>query len=294
MPKSTTTRRSKRLAVRQQPTKPRPDARKESTTSASFVDLDALDAKIKRSTPIKKKKSKRITVTIKYVADSASDFSTDNEDSEEDEYGESANLSADNFEWHSADDIDSSRHNSYDIRCDSVNEDHEMDDFIVGDDEEIEEMSSSDDDSDDEVSNSIRRISVLSELSAIVVEETRRSSSESSASKLFFSDPEDQVMEDVSWMDFAVANDGLFDVEDAGPLLTEPSADLVEEILDALAVFSRRCNRNRKPVKLRLGSAVMKDGEVREALDNAARLGLGRKVSLADGSKRWVIGPKEG
>lgn len=76
------------------------------------------------------------------------------------------------------------------------------------------------------------------------------------------------------------------------PLLAEASVEIVEEIMDALAVFSRRCNRDRAPVRLRLAAAVLEDEEVREALENAVRLGLGRKLSLEDGSKRWTIGPK--
>ena len=77
-----------------------------------------------------------------------------------------------------------------------------------------------------------------------------------------------------------------------GPLIAQASAEVVEEIVDALALFSRRVNRNREPVRLRLAAAVLEDVEIREALEGAILTGLGRKVSLADGSKRWVIGPK--
>ncbi|KAF2640623.1 hypothetical protein P280DRAFT_549455 [Massarina eburnea CBS 473.64] len=289
MPKANTTRRSRRLlnqrntATKYPTRKSRPnDSRKASATSASSVDLDALDAKI--STQLKKKK--RVPIVKDYLHDSTSEFSTDNEDSEEDEYSESASLSADNFEWLSAEDLDSTRHSSLDSLYESDNKDYEKDDFVAGDDEEIEDASSSED--EDDIQSSIRRISAISAISALA-EESRRSSS--GASKLFYSDSGDASNAFDDWMDFAVANDHA--EEDVGDILTEPSAEIVEDILDAMAVFSRRCNRNREPVRFRLASAVLRDQEVKEALENAERLGLGRKVSLADGSKRWTIGPKK-
>jgi hypothetical protein len=51
-------------------------------------------------------------------------------------------------------------------------------------------------------------------------------------------------------------------------------------------------NRHRKPIRLRLAPGVLEDQEVREALESAMKLGLGRKFSLGDGSKRWTTGPK--
>ncbi|KAF1951998.1 hypothetical protein CC80DRAFT_573034 [Byssothecium circinans] len=303
MPKENTTRRSKRLLAQKDTTnstsartsirKQKPsDSRKTSATSAPSIDLDTIDAKLASSLK-SNPKIKRTTIVIDYVSDSSSsssDFSTDNEESEDDEFGENADLSADNFEWRASDEINTNRHHSLDSRYGPENEDYEMDDFVVGDDEEIEEWSGSDEE-DEEVRRSIRRVSALSTISALssLAEDTS-----SRSSKLFYSDLEHRAsqLDELSWMDFVVAHDS--SPRDDEPLVTEASADIVEEILDAMAIFSRRCNRKKKPVKLRLASAVMRDEEVKEALERAAKLGLGRKISLHDGSKRWTIGPKEG
>lgn len=60
--------------------------------------------------------------------------------------------------------------------------------------------------------------------------------------------------------------------------------------MDAVTMFSRRVNRGRESVRLRLAAAVLEDEEIRGLLEDAVRVGLGRKVSLGDGSKRWSIG----
>ncbi|KAF1979183.1 hypothetical protein BU23DRAFT_549211 [Bimuria novae-zelandiae CBS 107.79] len=64
------------------------------------------------------------------------------------------------------------------------------------------------------------------------------------------------------------------------PLIAQASANVVEEIVDALALFSRRVNRDRPPVRLRLAAAVLEDAEIREALQDAISRGLGRNMSL--------------
>lgn len=81
-------------------------------------------------------------------------------------------------------------------------------------------------------------------------------------------------------------------VEDELELFKKVSEDVLEEIIDAVALFGRRAHRNRPHVRFRLAAAVLEDEQIREALESAIAAGLGRKLSMADGTKRVSIGPK--
>ncbi|KAF2688912.1 hypothetical protein K458DRAFT_401018 [Lentithecium fluviatile CBS 122367] len=291
--------------------------RHRSTSSTSTIDLDLPDSKLATQTPKARPKPKPKSAanykskpstkpSAAHFADSASssDSSTDSESSDEgdsdDEYGELADLSADNLEWSTADEVDVGRHLSYDSRCEPGNEDYEMDEFVIGDEEgvgvwsEREDEDVEVDEEEDEYEDDLE----VGDGNATDAHDTRRQEPEiriksrrsSNESKLFFSDPDDKS----NPLALPSLSDLGFEVEAKNELLVaEANADIVEEIVGALTLFPRRCNRGRKPVRLRLAAGVLEDREVREALESALRLGLGRKISLRDGSKWWKIGPNE-
>lgn len=195
-----------------------------------------------------------------------------------------------------------------DSRLESGNEDYEMDDFVVDDDESVYtedgEVSDAFDGDLDLAINMVRHPARAtfqsishSGSSSTSPRSIRQASSTSdrrrrSSSQLFMSDLEGKPFLPPrlpSWEDLGfVAGD---EAPEA-PLIAQASAEVVEEIIDALALFSRRVNRDRPPINLRLASAVLQDEEIRDALESAIRNGLGRKLSLADGSKHWTIGPR--
>ena len=181
-----------------------------------------------------------------------------------------------------------------------------MDEFVVGDDE-VEQWSEA---GEEDVQSDIyqKLIGIERRPSGHTIE-TRRSSNESRShhpappntidsrrsseeSKLFFSDPNDKSdpLNTTSWSELGSVCEYMGPEEE--PLHAEANSDVVEEIVDATALFSRRCHRGRKPIRLRLAPEVFEDREVKGALEGAMRLGLGRKFSLEDGSQRWTIGPK--
>lgn len=68
--------------------------------------------------------------------------------------------------------------------------------------------------------------------------------------------------------------------------------DIAEELTDAIALFSRRCNRKHTPLTLRLSAEALENEEIVEALQDAERLGLGEGLRLSDGTEVWTIGPR--
>ncbi|KAF2443415.1 hypothetical protein P171DRAFT_495133 [Karstenula rhodostoma CBS 690.94] len=208
---------------------------------------------------------------------------------------------------------------SYDSRLEPGNELYEQDDFVVDDEESVvmeyseDSSGESEDDTDEDdleinmerdpfrvgyrpVGRSHRASSIFSgverrrrsstAISPKTVPVPRRSSGGSYArrrsSSLFVSD---RVGDTSISRQFApwpqTAGDGVEDDVEA-PLIEQASEEVVEEIIDAIALFSRRVYRNRPPVRLRLAAAVLEDKETRDALESAIRTGLGRKFSLAD------------
>ncbi|PSN68183.1 hypothetical protein BS50DRAFT_573141 [Corynespora cassiicola Philippines] len=264
------------------------------------VDLDALEASLKKtlSKPQPSRRRNRNTA----LADSASESDKETEEPEDSDAGELFHLSHDNTEWNAADDLSSSRHYSYDSRCEPGNDDYEEDDFVVEDGHEDEEeygsMKSEDDISEITiVPQDISMIDAMRRESGTITtatsESSRRSTmTRSSTSKLFFSDPDD-FLQPVPFS--PVSNESLIGSPRLGallPLVEEATEEIVEDIMDAISKFSRRCNGNLMPVRMRLSAPVLEDEMIREALDHARRLGLGKRVSLGDGSICCTIGPK--
>jgi hypothetical protein len=219
-----------------------PWLRKASTSSASSIDLDLIDSNLAAKLQSANRKPNTKTPIEPSIADfiadsaSSSDHSTNCEGSDEEDsdgkYGELADLSTDNFEWGAADNIDASRNQSYDSRYEPGNEDYEMDEFVVGDDEEIEEWSETED--DDEPRYIYKELVDITRHPSGNTVESRRSSSES---KLFFSDPNDNPnpWALASWSELDFNCEGLEQGDE--PLIAEASSDVVEEIVDATALF---------------------------------------------------------
>jgi len=258
------------------------------------VDLDSIEAHLAQ----KKRTSKFKTTPgkgSKGVSSCASDSETSSsfsEDSGED-YNEFTDISSENFQWNSVNGYKSKRNISYDSRFESGNEDYDIDGFVVNDDEIEDSIAGLNESSDDDL-----HIDGYESSYGIICsgKEGRKSSNLSStastSSKLFFSDTRSPTNPpSVSWSEFGFY---IPNSNDDAPetLIEEASAEVVEEIVDALAMFSRRCNRNKAPVKFELAAAVSEDEEIKDVLGRAVKLGLARRVSLRDGSIRWIIGPK--
>jgi hypothetical protein len=75
------------------------------------------------------------------------------------------------------------------------------------------------------------------------------------------------------------------------PISNAEPEDVAEEITDAITLFSRRCNRNRAPPRLKLSREMLQDEEVLDALELAGKLELARGMEMGD-SVGWVVGPK--
>lgn len=242
-----------------------------------------------------------------------------------DEYNEQVPLSHDQIEYHHSHNLQPRRgasHRpslaSYDSRLESGNLDYEADSFVVDDDQTLLMEDSDESDFDDRPSppsalnlainmnryplpttyrrpdlNPIRTSSLFSTYSTYPTASSAspwRVPVSAASSRLFFSDPDGDGGADAKlppWTDLGFQTGG--EAREA-PLIAEASADVVEEIMDAVTMFSRRVNRGRESVRLRLAAAVLEDEEIRGLLEDAVRVGLGRKVSLGDGSKRWSIG----
>jgi hypothetical protein len=189
------------------------------------------------------------------ITDEVSSDDDDDPSDSDTESIEQINLTSENIKYRAADET---RRNSYDSRHEADNELYKLDDFVVGDSGESERESVS-----SEIT-AMRRVSGCS-LRPIpsVISVARRTSMRSTKSGCFVVDQ---------------------DVESAD--------DIVREIMDAMALLLRRCNRNLRPRKFVLAAETLDDEAMREVMDDAVRLGLSRLVSRSDGTEVWVIGPR--
>lgn len=205
-------------------------------------------------TPIRPHTTQKTTVR-QLISDEVSSEEEDISEDDDTESVEKVDLTHENIEYHAADEI---RRISYDSRYEPSNEVYELDDFVVGDSDESEHES---------VSSEVTAMREVSGSSLRprpgVISVARRSSMRSTKS---------------GWS--AVEED------------VEGADDVVEEIMDAMALFSRRCNRTLRPRKFVLAAEILDDEAVRDVLGDAVRLGLGRLLSSSDGTEVWVIGPR--
>jgi hypothetical protein len=226
-------------------------------------------------------------------------------------------LSNDNIQYAYADVLD--RRESYDSRCEGGNEDYEYDDFVVDDDEEDDDEAESVDsevtlvkedgdgegsvdgeeneNSEDEDSETERKLSIVSLSPAPCsntedAEERKESScsihsGSSTSSGLFLSEHPPLSQPTLALL---AAQEPFLNL----PISSAEPEDIAEEITDAITLFSRRCNRNRTPMRLRLSRETLEDEEVLDALELAGKLGLARGVDMGDveGSVGWCVGPK--
>ncbi|KAJ4348737.1 RNA polymerase III subunit C82 [Didymosphaeria variabile] len=262
-------------------------------------------------------------------SDSEDEFSMEDDSAEsEDEYHEKANMSHDHIVYLNSHDLRNDpghrySTSSYDSRLEPGNEQYERDDFLVDDDESVEMEDSdvsdeeSDADVDDLVINMERdpvRVSYRTTNGRVSVSSLFSDADNSHRSNSAVSPKTVRVVHRASQDSYSHRrSDSLFVTDLVGdpsithqlapwlqtsekevetPFIARASEDVVEEIVDSLALFSRRVNRDRPPIRLRLAAAVLEDLEIRYLLEDAIHMGLGRKRSLADGSKRLSIGPK--
>lgn len=201
-----------------------------------------------------------------------------------------------------ADDL--GRRDSYDSRIESGNEDYEIDDFVV------------DDDSSDEVSEAGSEITITQG----IVDGRRGASSSSSyfssstsSSSASESDEQAVVATKQSRKDSTtsrgLASSGLFVTDDdegygasLGPddevvfKLVDgdvDSADVAEEIADAVLCFSRRCNRHCEPLRLDLTSEMFGEDEVADAMYLAVKQGVGMYEKVGSSRVLCTVGPKK-
>lgn len=201
--------------------------------------------------------------------DTEEECDEENEESENSESGELVELSGDNIESRAADDL---RRNSYDSRFEPGNEEYELDEFIVGDDDEsdIESIGS-----EITIHRNLGRSPSLQPRTSVITITSRRSSRRSMRSSISI-----------------LQTQGMRNKKIAELPKSDNADEIVDEIMDALALFSRRCNRNREPLMLVLAAATCENAAVREALQDAVRCRLGKALPTADETEVWVIGPE--
>jgi hypothetical protein len=264
-------------------------------------------------------------LTVTYPEEKEEEYDSDwamSTDSEEETAEEMVELSADNFQYVYANVLD--RRESYDSRCEEGYEGYEYDDFVVDNEEEGSEGEdggsvsseitlvlengkegrSEDEDGESEVEDgkTKRKISIVSHSSPTSTTEkseeaeerkpsiTSTRSGSSTSSGLFVSEhPSNNPPPKATPSLLATRKPFLnLRISDSEP------EDIAEEIADAITLFSRRCNRNRAPLRLRLSREMLQDEEVLEALELAGKLELARGMEIGDeeGSLGWVLGPK--
>ncbi|KAJ4289548.1 RNA polymerase III subunit C82 [Kalmusia sp. IMI 367209] len=276
-----------RTPIRRRPKKPSIDLERIEEELAVQVTKKNANGKVKS-----REQTRRVSHFVEAYAEDSDEDEDDETDTTEDEYGELAPLSHDHFEYLASHNLvprPRKSLQSYDSRLEPGNEDYERNDFVIEDEDDEGSVRTVDSDEDDLEIDMESYRGIGSHRSSLASDRGRRSSS-----GLFVRDSEGSadVYQLAPWADLGFEADS----EDYGaeqPLIADASAEVVEEIIDAIALFSRRVNRNRAPIRLRLAAAVLDDEEIRDALEDTIRTGLGRKLSLADGSKRWSIGPRD-
>ncbi|KAF2786568.1 hypothetical protein K505DRAFT_343689 [Melanomma pulvis-pyrius CBS 109.77] len=201
--------------------------------------------------------------------DTEEEYDGQNEESEHSESGEFVELSGDNIESRAAEDL---RRNSYDSRFEPGNEEYELDEFIVGDGDESDTESIG---SEITIYRESGSGPGLKPRTSIITITSNRSSRKSMRSSISISQTQ-----------------GTGNKKIAELFKSDNADEIVDEIMDALALFSRRCNRNREPLMLELLAATRENAAVRDALQDAVRCRLGKALPTADGTEIWVIGPE--
>ncbi|KAF1844828.1 uncharacterized protein K460DRAFT_405107 [Cucurbitaria berberidis CBS 394.84] len=284
--------------------------KKTQTTTRS---KSSISNKVKVESSKSSRNHKAETNVSHLIEHSASDTEDDcsmegSEEETDDEFNESANMSTDNVAFVTADIVD--RRESCDSRYEPGNESYQIDDFVVQDDYETEDESETetkeggvDDEFDQDYApapqQTIERKADFDGQSVEdedpVLRKTSVTSTRSESSALFVSDPDDPP-EPLEWCPTDPRSNLIaflfeYEIYMGMNVIDAALEDIVEEIMDAVGLFSRRCNRKRTPLRLRLSSKILDDGEVCDALQTAERLGLGRGMNLGDGTEGWVIGP---
>ena len=72
-------------------------------------------------------------------------------------------------------------------------------------------------------------------------------------------------------------------------IITASASEIAEEIADAISLFGRRCNRNAKPLLLRMSREMMCENEILETVSMGRKMGFARARVLEDGSVGWCI-----
>ncbi|KAF2006248.1 hypothetical protein P154DRAFT_517905 [Amniculicola lignicola CBS 123094] len=225
------------------------------------------------------------------ISDGVSDSDIDSEDEwdeegSDSESGELFDLSSDTIEYQAA--LDISRRQSYDSRYERRNEEYEYDDFVVADDASTEigvggvSTVAGDEDKDESPSLSIPGCRLAYRPNQ---EDRKTSTTTSRSSNLFVSEYPSKRRRSSLWKVEAV-------VSGASHVVALDSAEeVVEEIMDAIALFSRRCNRNRPPVCISLSAKALEDVEVRNVLEDAKGMGCAQLVEERMGTETWTVGP---
>jgi hypothetical protein len=252
--------------------------------SEASIDLNLLEAELAIRIENRHRADNTSLEVEKYDTDSDadSDFTgNDHSDSDSDELND---MLFENVEGQPAD--GASRNASYDSRCDPGNEDYELDDFVVADesDQESEVDTEAENKDTAKVDIDLRKRKLIRKLTP-----RKRSSTPSTSSKLFCSGTEDGQFSQRRPSLVICPTDS--SSSPAGIFISDDPEEIVEQIMDALALYSRRCNRKRPPTTLILSPSALMDPDVRGGLEDAIRLGLGHILTASDEGEVWLIGP---
>ncbi|KAF1834622.1 hypothetical protein BDW02DRAFT_630264 [Decorospora gaudefroyi] len=171
------------------------------------------------------------------------------------------------------------REESYDSRLEEGNEEYERDGFVVGDGEEseISILSEGEEEEEGEIDSEVEDEDEQTDNDTQEDDNTTTPSQTSTSSSSLFISAYPTRTPDFSLL----------------PLSTAAPEDIAEDVTDLMALLSRRCNRDRAPLLLRLREDVLMDGEVVDALGRARRLGFVRGVvEFGDGSVGVGIGAR--
>ncbi|KAF2652799.1 hypothetical protein K491DRAFT_695232 [Lophiostoma macrostomum CBS 122681] len=255
-----------------------------SRLSQASIDLDLLEAELTLRIA-RKDRANRGVVNMK-ASDTESDAEShsSNDKHSDSDADELENLSHASFASKPTEMV--SRNASYDSRYDPGNENYELDEFVVADESSYgsEAVTDSEEEHTFEVGIDLRNRRLVRDASP-----RKRFSTPSTSSKLFCSETEDgQSSKRRPSLVIAPTESPK---SPAAIFISDDPEEIVEQIMDALALYSRRCNRKHAPTTLILSPSTLQDSDVRAGLDDATKQGLGHMLAASEEGEVWLIGP---
>ena len=220
---------------------------------------------------------------------SLSDSELESHNPEDSVHGE---LTGDYLHFVTGHDLQDSRRTSVDSRLgvEGGNVGYESDEgFVVSDGVGESENEDEDEEKKDENEEKSEKGKKRSSISSLISSASSSSASSSASSSLFVSEtpkPVKSTPPSLTSTPITLSRSHFAHLA----INTASASEIVEEIADAISLFGRRCNRNAKPLLLRMSREMMCENEILETVSMGRKMGFARARVLEDGSVGWCIG----